>query len=65
MEKALGPKNPWLGPFIYAASILPFGAMNYVNTDTILTLWETLAIYGFVKYWVHRGIDARGENSSA
>lgn len=42
------PERPWLPPLIYATSLLPFLAGNIINTDYLLTLFETLAVYGFV-----------------
>jgi len=51
LAKVTDPDRPWLSPLVYATSILPFVAANYITTDTILTLWETLAVFGFVKWW--------------
>jgi 4-amino-4-deoxy-L-arabinose transferase-like glycosyltransferase len=45
------PGRPWLPPVIYATSLFPFMAANFVTTDTLLTLWETLAVLGFVYWW--------------
>ncbi len=44
------PGRAWLPPLIYATSIFPFGASNIVTTDTLLTLWEALAVLGFVAW---------------
>jgi len=43
------PHRPWLPALIYATSLLPYAAANAVTTDTLLTLWETLAIVGFIR----------------
>lgn len=40
-----------LAPLVYATSLLPFVAANVVTTDTLLTLFETLAVWGFVELW--------------
>ena len=42
---------PWLPALIYATSLLPFVAAATISTDTLLTLWETLAVFGFVACW--------------
>jgi 4-amino-4-deoxy-L-arabinose transferase-like glycosyltransferase len=34
---------------VYAAALLPVAAANVIGSDTILTLWETLAVFGFVE----------------
>jgi 4-amino-4-deoxy-L-arabinose transferase len=47
----LAPDAPRLAPLIYATFLLPFAAANVVTTDTLLTLWETLALCGFVELW--------------
>jgi 4-amino-4-deoxy-L-arabinose transferase-like glycosyltransferase len=52
LTAALGVRlwNPRTGlsaGVIYATSLLPFGAAGIVTTDTLLVLWETLALYGF------------------
>ncbi len=36
---------------IQATLLLPFVAANVVNIDSLLMLWETLALYGFVRWW--------------
>ncbi len=51
MAKRIYPKNSFAPPIIYATSIFPFIAANFITTDTILTLWETLAVTGFVYWW--------------
>lgn len=51
MERRLAPESPLLAPLVYATCLLPFGAANVITTDTLLTLWETLAVYGFVELW--------------
>ena len=43
------PHRPWLPALVYATSLLPYGAANIVTTDTPLTLWEMLAVFGFLK----------------
>jgi 4-amino-4-deoxy-L-arabinose transferase-like glycosyltransferase len=55
MARTIVPDRPWLPPVIYATSLFPFGAANFVTTDTLLTLWETLAVVGFVRWWLGRG----------
>jgi len=53
--------RPWLPAVVYATSLLPVVACNVVTTDTILTLWETLAVLGFVLAWdAGDGRGARG-----
>lgn len=42
------PDRPWLPAFIYATSFLPYLAANIVTTDTLLVLWETLAVTAFI-----------------
>lgn len=52
MAEKLTPIRPWLPPLIYASALFPFAAANVVTPDTLLTLWETLAVYGFVKFYL-------------
>lgn len=42
------PERPWLPVLLWGTSLLPLLAANVVNTDTLLTLFETLAVFGFV-----------------
>lgn len=51
MGKIYTPSRPWLPPLIYATFPLPFVAANIVTTDTLLTLWEGVAVLGFVRWW--------------
>lgn len=51
LGRRLAPGSPALAPLIYATCLLPFAAANVVTTDTLLTLWETLAVYGFAELW--------------
>ena len=51
MGRRLAPDSPVLAPLIYATCLLPFAAANVITTDTLLTLWETLAVYGFTELW--------------
>jgi 4-amino-4-deoxy-L-arabinose transferase len=48
--RTLTPSSAWLAAIVYATSLYPFTAANVVTTDTLLTLWETLAVFGFVRY---------------
>ncbi len=52
LARRLVPGAPpgWAG-WIYATSLLPFVAAATVSTDTLLALWETLAVYGFAACW--------------
>jgi 4-amino-4-deoxy-L-arabinose transferase-like glycosyltransferase len=55
IARKIMPDRRWLPPLIYATSLFPFAAANLVTTDTLLTLWETLAVLGFVCWWQGRG----------
>jgi len=55
IARRITPDSPWLPPLIYATFLFPYCAANIVTTDTLLTLWETLAVLGFVESWHHRG----------
>ncbi len=48
MGTRLIPDQPWLPGLIYACSFYTFAAANVVSTDVLLTLFETLAVTGFV-----------------
>ncbi|MFQ5503719.1 MAG: ArnT family glycosyltransferase [Planctomycetota bacterium] len=48
----------WIAALIYGTSAIPFAAANIVTTDTILTLWETLAMFAFVR-WRLAGSESR------
>ncbi len=51
LGRSFVPRRPWLPALVYATFAAPFLAANTVNTDTILTLWETLALSLFVGAW--------------
>jgi 4-amino-4-deoxy-L-arabinose transferase-like glycosyltransferase len=55
IARKIMPDRRWLPPVIYATSLFPFVAANLVTTDTLLTLWETLAVLGFVCWWQGKG----------
>jgi len=40
-------RRPWLPALIYATAFLPWVAANVVTTDTLLALWETLAMTAY------------------
>ena len=46
--RRLVPDKPWLPALLYALSPVAYMAAHIVTTDTLLTLWETLAVFGFV-----------------
>lgn len=48
MGRRLMPDKPWLPGLIYGCALGPFVAANVVSTDVILTLFEALALFGFV-----------------
>jgi len=50
LARRMLPGRAWLPPLVYATCIFPFGAANIVTTDTLLTLWEALAVLGFVAW---------------
>ncbi|HPC46432.1 MAG TPA: glycosyltransferase family 39 protein [Deltaproteobacteria bacterium] len=60
MARRITPQRPWLPPLVYATSIFPFAAANIVTTDTLLTLWEAVAVLGFVEWWEHRDEKEKG-----
>ena len=57
LGRRLVPAAPWLPGLIFATSFVPFAAANLINTDYLLTVFETLAVYGFVRLW--QASDAR------
>lgn len=57
IARTLAPAQAWAAPLVYAMFPGPYGAANLVTTDTLLTLWETLAVLGFVRW---RDDPARG-----
>ncbi len=44
-----GPEEGKRAALFYLAMLVPFAAANVVTTDTILVLWETAALWAFVK----------------
>lgn len=44
----LMPEKAWLPGLIYCTSLAPFMAADVVSTDTLLTLFEALAMLGFI-----------------
>jgi len=51
IAKRLGFRDPRIATIVYATSILPAVAANVVTTDTLLALFETLALLAFVSGW--------------
>lgn len=51
LGRRLVPAAPWLAGLVFATSLVPFAAANLINTDYLLTAFETLAVYGFVRTW--------------
>jgi 4-amino-4-deoxy-L-arabinose transferase-like glycosyltransferase len=52
-------KKIWLPGLIYAVTLAPLIATNVVSTDTLLTLFEALAMFGFVSAEMGPGGRAR------
>lgn len=50
LARRITPGRAWLSSIIYASFLFPFGAANAVTTDTLLALWEALAVLGFVEW---------------
>lgn len=48
LAERLIPDKSFLAALIYATALFPVIGANIVSTDTLLTLWETLAVFGFV-----------------
>ena len=48
MGRRLVPEKPWLPALVYGTSLMPFVGSNVVSTDAFLTLWEAVAVLGFV-----------------
>lgn len=49
LAKWLAPGKELLAGIVYATSLLPSVAYQVITTDTLLTFFETLAVWGFVK----------------
>lgn len=43
------PEKPWLPGLIYGCTAFPFLTANIISTDVFLTLFEALAVLGFVR----------------
>ena len=48
-----------LAVIVYATMALPFVAANIITTDTLLTLWEALAVFAFIRGRSATGPSAR------
>lgn len=48
MARRLAYRNPWRAGWIWALMLGPLFAANVVNTDSLLTCFEALAVAGFV-----------------
>jgi 4-amino-4-deoxy-L-arabinose transferase len=48
ITRRLAPGRGTIAVALYPTSVLPFVASNIVTTDTLLTLWETLAVFALV-----------------
>ncbi len=46
-------RMPYMAVVVYATSVLPFIASNLITTDSLLALWECLAIYAFARVTWH------------
>jgi len=57
------PDRPSLPAIVYATFVLPFAAANIVTTDTLLVLWETLGVLGFVAWWQAEDGHGRGRGA--
>jgi len=51
LARELGMAHPRMASLLYATTLLPFAAANIITTDTLLTLWETFAMWCFVAGW--------------
>jgi 4-amino-4-deoxy-L-arabinose transferase-like glycosyltransferase len=51
LARLLAPDRPYVAALVYGTALFPFAAANIVTTDTLLALWETLAVYGFALAW--------------
>ena len=48
--RRLAPCDAGLAALVYASFLMTTVAANIANTDTLLTLWETFAVLGFVSW---------------
>ena len=51
LARRLCAKRAWLPPVIYATNFVPFLAANYISADSLLTFFETFAVWTFVSMW--------------
>jgi 4-amino-4-deoxy-L-arabinose transferase len=49
LQRTLAPRAAVPPGLVYALSLFPVAAANVIGTDTILTLWETVAVFGFAE----------------
>ena len=49
------PSKPWLPALIYGLSLAPILGSNVISTDVLLTFFEALAMYGFVRAYATPG----------
>ena len=54
IARRLFPEGAWWPPLLYALSPLVQGGLLFVTTDTLLALWELVAMDGFVRAWDER-----------
>ena len=62
MGERLMLRRPWLPGLVYVLTLAPLIAANVVSTDTLLTLFEALAMFGFVS--ARMGPPARARRGS-
>ena len=62
LGRSFVPARPWLAPLAFASFLLPYSAANGVTPDTLLSLFETLAVLGFVR---HRELRSLGRGGPA
>jgi 4-amino-4-deoxy-L-arabinose transferase len=51
----LTPRAPWLPMAVYGTMLLPFQAASMITTDTLVTLFTTLAGVSFLRYRARAG----------
>lgn len=49
LARRLVPDRRTMAPLIFATMPLPFAAAHLITADTLLALWETIAVLGFVE----------------
>jgi 4-amino-4-deoxy-L-arabinose transferase-like glycosyltransferase len=51
LSRRMMRRRPWLPPVLYMTNLVPFFAANLLTADSLMCLFQTLGVYGYVLMW--------------